>query len=143
MNTAIKTQRKACAFAALLTCLGASFFLASPAMAQDPVASDNLLNLLNEGNNNLVVLEQAGELNSLNLLIQANNVSVNMLQQGSSNLIAGVNGAPEFTIAGHNSHVSIAQSGFANQVYGMQLSANSTISVTQVGYGNIATIIQR
>lgn len=129
-------------FTALLTCLGASLFLASPVVAQDPLTTGNLLTLLNQGNENSILLEQGGELNSLNLLVQANHVSVNMLQQGGSNLIAGVNGTPEFTIAGHHSHVNIVQSGFANQVYGMQLSANSTINVTQVGYGNTATIIQ-
>ena len=136
----------------LLSCLAASLLLLSPAIAQDSndaliTNSDdgayNEVTLVNEGNDNLAFLQQAGELNSLNLLIEANNVSVDILQQGSANLIAGINGSPDFILAGHNSSLNIFQNGIGNQVFGMQLSANSNISVTQLGSGNSATIIQR
>ena len=107
------------------------------------VGVDNQLVLNTQGDNNVLALEQIGELNSLNLLIHAQNVRVDMLQQGNQNLIAGVYGAPDFVMAGHNNVVDIVQIGSNNQVFGMQLSANSMMSVTQYGSNNVATIIQR
>ena len=105
--------------------------------------ADNQLVLHKHGDDNVLALEQIGKLNSLNLLIQAQNVRVDMLQQGNQNLIAGVYGAPDFVMAGHNNVVDIVQIGSNNQVFGMQLSANSVMSVTQYGSNNVATIIQR
>lgn len=129
------------------SCVIASALIVTPAVAQsDPnlvSGADNFIELINQGDDNLVTLEQAGELNSLNLLIQASNVSANILQQGNANLVAGVDGVPAFTMTGQNSVVDIIQQGLGNQVFGMQLSANSMISVTQMGNGNQVTVIQR
>ncbi|MCC5880749.1 MAG: hypothetical protein JJU03_12730 [Idiomarina sp.] len=104
---------------------------------------DNHIELFNQGDDNQVLLQQRGELNNINLLVQANNVAANIFQQGSSNLVAGVNGAPALTMSGHHSQLDIIQNGIGNQVFAMQMSANSSINVTQLGQGNTATIIQR
>ena len=127
-------KRTACVLPALLVCAAAGAV---------EVAGENHLMLHTEGDNNVLALEQVGKLNSLNLLIQAQNVRADMLQHGNQNLIAGVNGAADFVMAGHNSVVDIVQIGSNNQVFGMQLSANSVMSVTQYGSNNVATIIQR
>lgn len=113
------------------------------ALGDTEIGIDNHIELFNQGDDNQMLLQQRGELNNINLLIQANNVSANIFQQGSSNLVAGVNGAPALTMSGHHSQLDIIQNGIGNQVFAMQMSANSSISVTQLGQGNTATIIQR
>lgn len=119
-----------------------ALFVNGAANAQE-LELGNYLNLTALTENQHVMLEQVGELNSLNLLIQANNARVDIFQQGNQNLVAGINGAPEFVMAGANSVVDIVQIGSQNQVFGMQLSANSSLLVTQIGSHNVATIIQR
>src|SRR5690554_1580249 len=93
----------------LLSALFVSAVSAAAAAAE--IGADNHMVVHTQGDGNALALEQVGELNSLNLLIQAQNVSVDMLQHGSQNLIAGVNGAPEFLMAGHHSVVDIVQIG--------------------------------
>ncbi|RAK01561.1 hypothetical protein [Aliidiomarina maris] len=107
------------------------------------VAPTNHVNLMTLVEDQQLDIAQYGELNSIQLLINAQNVTVQLVQQGSQHSIAGVQAGSAANMSGANSQLFAQQQGFNHQLFVHQASDNSRIQVAQLGSGNQAFISQR
>lgn len=95
---------------------------------------------------NSINIEQQGELNILDLLIDGSQASISITQAGSNNQISDGSGTA-MILMGDSINLSIFQIGNNNTVTGGMVSTNTlganTVSVTQTGDNNVASFSQR
>jgi len=75
------------------------------------------------------------------MMVEGNNHSIDISQTGEGNWVTGVEQSA-FLVGGENVSFSVTQIGNDNIVEGSVIGFNSTVSVTQMGDGNTATITQ-
>jgi len=91
--------------------------------------------------NNLINIQQQGDLNLLDLLLDGSRASIDIMQTGINNQITDKTGAA-MSLIGDSISLSILQVGNNNVVTGSMLGPN-VVNITQLGDNNIATVFQR
>ena len=81
-------------------------------------------------------------MNALDILVEGNNHSIDIAQIGDDNIVTGSNGEA-MLIEGSDITLSISQTGLGNIVEGSITNASGSVSITQVGDWNSATITQK
>jgi len=113
-------------------------------LSQDGSENDAVVNMstIINSNENTIDIAQNGDLNSLDILVEGSGHSIDIAQNGDENMIIGANGEA-MLIGGVEIDLTINQSGTGNLVEGSLISAMGSVSITQVGDWNSATIIQQ
>ena len=75
------------------------------------------------------------------MMVEGNDHSIDIAQTGEGNWVGGMEQSG-FLVGGENVSFSVTQIGNDNIVEGSVIGFNSTVSVTQMGDGNAATITQ-
>lgn len=91
--------------------------------------------------NNLINIQQQGDLNLLDLLLEGSRASIAIMQTGINNQIRDETGAA-MPLIGDSISLSILQTGNNNLVTGSMLGPN-VANITQLGDNNIAAVSQR
>ena len=81
-------------------------------------------------------------LSNRDILVEGNNHSIDIAQIGDDNIVTGSNGEA-MLIEGSDIVLSISQTGLGNIVEGSITNASGSVSITQVGDWNSATITQK
>ena len=89
---------------------------------------------------NAMTAEQNGDINLVDILLAGNSNTIEILQNGAGNWVAGDDGY--FAVAGNNGVLAISQQGNDNLVLGSQAGDGNIMSVTQVGDFNTAIVVQ-
>ncbi len=90
---------------------------------------------------NEIMVSQSGELNLLDLLIDGSDNIVSVMQEGAGNWVTDDAGG-QFVISGDMNTFEVTQMGNDNLVTGSITGNGGTVSVTQVGDYNVATVVQ-
>ena len=120
------------------------------------IADENLIEMSQEGIENTasvelardvtsgyneIMVSQSGELNLLDLLIDGSDNIVSVMQEGAGNWVTDDAGG-QFVISGDMNTFEVTQMGNDNLVTGSITGNGGTVSVTQVGDYNVATVVQ-
>ena len=113
----------------------------------DPIETNSISKLdASTTLNNSITVEQQGDLNLLDLLIDGSQAFLTIAQVGRNNQISDESGAA-MTLMGDSIGLSILQTGNNNTVTGTMVSTNAlganTVSVMQTGNNNMASFSQR
>ena len=90
---------------------------------------------------NEIMVSQTGELNLLDLLVNGDDNIVSVMQEGVGNWVTDDAGG-QFVISGDMNTFEVTQMGNDNLVTGSITGNGGTVSVTQVGDYNVATVVQ-
>lgn len=90
---------------------------------------------------NEIMVSQTGELNLLDLLVNGDDNVVSVMQEGVGNWVTDETGG-QFVISGDMNTFEVTQMGNDNLVTGSITGNGGTVSVTQVGDYNVATVVQ-
>ena len=80
-------------------------------------------------------------LNLVDMMVEGSSHSIDISQEGEGNWVSGVEQSA-FLVGGENVSFTVTQVGNDNLVEGSVIGYDSTVSVTQIGDGNTATITQ-
>ena len=101
-----------------------------------------MLSTIIDSNANTIDIDQTGELNSLDILVEGSNHQIGIEQIGDENLITG-EGGDTMLIGGNNITFNISQIGNGNIGEGSFISDSGVVSITQLGDWNTAVIVQQ
>ena len=115
-------------------------------MTQEGSMNDMLLTVgfVLDSSGNAVEMSQAGDDNSMDISLEGEDNVLNFSQEGSFNMIGGLSegDSDSFLVAGYEKTVEINQVGMGNVVGGSLLGIGSSVSITQVGDYNTASVTQ-
>jgi len=126
--------------------IGESTFIADGniiEMSQEGIENVASVELASNANSNFneIMVSQSGELNLLDLLVNGNDNIISVMQEGVGNWVTDESGG-QFAITGDANTFEVTQMGNDNLVTGSITGNGGTVSVTQVGDYNVATVVQ-
>nr|WP_136251001.1 curlin [Ningiella ruwaisensis] len=119
------------------------------------LADDNIISMVQEGNDNAagitlatesvsignqIDIAQNGDLNLLDLVLNGNDASISIMQEGVGNFISAEDGSP-MQLVGDAISFSVTQIGNDNLVAG-SITGSGSVSITQIGDFNEAIVTQ-
>ena len=112
-------------------------------MSQEGVENDASVELASNVTSsfNEIMVSQTGELNLLDLLVNGDENVISVTQEGVGNWVTDETGE-QFVISGDMNTFEVTQMGNDNLVTGSITGNGGTVSVTQVGDYNVATVVQ-
>lgn len=105
--------------------------------------NDGAITLASTGaaNGNEILASQVGDLNLLDLVVNGDGNTINILQEGTGNWITAEEGAT-FEINASFTSFSVEQLGNENLIVGEIIGVGGSVLISQIGDYNIATVYQ-
>ena len=112
-------------------------------ITQDGLQNETMVTLAGilDSNFNQIDIAQNGDFNLIDMMVEGSGHSIDISQEGENNWVVGTEQSP-FLVGGENVTFNVTQLGNDNIVEGGVIGVNSTVTVTQIGDGNTATITQ-
>jgi hypothetical protein len=112
-------------------------------LSQEGNQNDGAITLATSGesNNNIIMAEQYGELNLLDLVVNGSDNFVQIIQEGSGNWVTAEDGGT-FMMTASSTSFMVTQFGNENLVTGSISGTSGEISISQTGDYNVAVVNQ-